>query len=86
MYIEEGILKSRIKEDDRCVFTLEQARHLPYDNQNANIYIPLMVEKTYMQLRNNTSLDTSIEESIRKKTLIFLLKNSNKSEQFSFND
>ena len=33
MYIEEGILKSRIKEQDRCVFTLEQARHLPFDNQ-----------------------------------------------------
>jgi hypothetical protein len=46
---------------------LEEIFNLPPGN-----YDSAMVEKTYMQLRNNTSLDTSIEESIRKKTLIFL--------------
>jgi hypothetical protein len=66
MYLEEGILKSRITENDRCVFTLEQARHLPFDNQNANVYVPLMVEKTYINFiggYKSTSNNNKIELS-----------------------
>jgi len=50
MYLEEGILKSRIKEEDRCIFTLEQATKLPYERYSRNLYIPLMVEKNYINM------------------------------------
>jgi hypothetical protein len=48
MYIEEGILKSYIKEEDRCVFTLDEAVNIP--TQESNILIPLMVEKKYISV------------------------------------
>lgn len=50
MYIEEGILKSMIKETDRCVFTLEQAYYLPNIIHNKNVYLPMMVEKKYINI------------------------------------
>jgi len=50
MYIEEGILKSMIKETDRCVFTLEQAYYLPNSIYNKNVYLPMMVEKKYINM------------------------------------
>lgn len=82
MYLEEGILKSRIKEEDRCVFTLNQARNLPFDNQNKNIYIPLMVEKNYInffggyQSSNNTQkIELSTLDIFRDRLNIFINNN-----------
>ncbi len=83
MYLEEGILKSMIKEDDRCVFTLEQARALPALNNidSRNVYIPLMVEKSYInifggyQSSNNQSIQLStmnvFKERLRKFITIY---------------
>jgi hypothetical protein len=83
MYLEEGILKSRIKEEDRCVFTLNQARNLPFDNQNKNIYIPLMVEKNYInffggyQSSNNThKIELSTLDIFRNRLKIFINNNN----------
>lgn len=79
MYLEEGILKSRVTVEDRCVFTLEQARHLPLDNQNLNVYIPLMVEKTYINFiggyksnsnNNKIELSNPTDFEYRLKTFI----------------
>jgi hypothetical protein len=50
MYIEEGILKSMIKETDRCVFTLDQANNLPITDRTKNMYLPMMVEKKYINV------------------------------------
>ena len=83
MYLEEGILKSRIKEEDRCVFTLNQARHLPIDNQSKNIYIPLMVEKTYINYfggyqsnNNNNKIEISNMETFKSRLMIFINNNN----------
>ena len=69
MYIEEGILKSMIKETDRCVFTLEQACNLPITSQTKNMYLPLMIEKKYVNVfggyhssRNEPIILTSMNE------------------------
>jgi len=79
MYLEEGILKSKIKETDRCVFTLEQARNLPFDNLNPNVYIPLMVEKTYINFiggyksnSNNNKIEISDINTFRNRLKIFI--------------
>ena len=49
MYLEEGIHKSYIKEEDRCIFTLSDARHLPNQLGTwSNYYLPLMVEQRYI--------------------------------------
>jgi len=50
MYLEEGILKSMIKTDDRCIFTLDQASNLPCVDMCKNMYIPLMVESNYIHM------------------------------------
>ena len=50
IYIEEGILKSMVKETDRCVFTLDQAYNLPITYQYKNMYLPMMVEKKYLNI------------------------------------
>jgi len=50
MYIEEGILKTMIKETDRCVFTLKDAYYLPNCVEHNNIYLPMMVEKKYIKM------------------------------------
>jgi len=82
MYIEEGILKSRIKETDRCIFTLEQARNLPIDNYNGNTYIPLMVEKTYINFIggyksncNNNKIDISTIDEFKYRLKTFINNN-----------
>jgi len=48
MYIEEGILKSYVKEEDRCVFTLDEAAIIP--TQVSNVFLPIMVERKYISM------------------------------------
>jgi hypothetical protein len=77
MYIEEGILKSRISEGDRCIFTLEEANKLPIDSYNKNVYIPLLVEKGYInmfggyQSLSNTNITLSTLARFRERLMIF---------------
>jgi hypothetical protein len=87
MYLEEGILKSYIKLEDRCVFTLEIARHLPINYEHKNIYIPLMVEKThinyfggYQSNNTNKNIELSDIDIFRKRLLLFT--NSNNIDLF----
>jgi hypothetical protein len=77
MYLEEGILKTRATETDRCVFTLEQARRLPNDIYHKNIYIPLLVEHNYInmfggyQSPSNTKIELSSIQRFRERLQIF---------------
>jgi hypothetical protein len=77
MYIEEGILKSMIKETDRCIFTLEQANYLPNSDKYKNMYLPMMVEKKYInifggyQSARNPSIILSSMDQFRKRLHIF---------------
>jgi hypothetical protein len=77
MYLEEGILKSRITEGDRCIFTLDQANKLPIDIYNKNVYIPLLVEKTYInmfggyQSPSNTIIKLSSLDRFKQRLQIF---------------
>jgi hypothetical protein len=77
MYIEEGILKSKITEGERCVFTLEEANKLPIDSHNKNVYIPLLVEKGYInmfggyQSHANTNITLSTLSRFRERLMIF---------------
>jgi len=60
MYLEEGILKSMIKEDDRCIFTLDQASKLPINDTCKNMYVPLMVEKNFIHMFGGYSSNSNI--------------------------
>jgi len=81
MYLEEGILKSRITEGDRCIFTLNQAKNLPIDLYNKNIYIPLLVEKIYIKMfggyqsPSNTKIELSNLNRFKKRLQIFTNNN-----------
>ena len=83
MYLEEGILKSRVKEEDRCVFTLKQAQYLPVDYSSKNIYIPLMVEKSYICMfggyqsnSNNNKILLSDMDTFKNRLRIFINNNN----------
>jgi hypothetical protein len=82
MYIEEGILKSMIKKTDRCVFTLDQANYLPIDICNKNVYLPMMVEKKYInifggyQSNSNQSIYLSTMETFKDRLNKFSNKNN----------
>lgn len=86
MYIEEGILKSMIKETDRCVFTLEQASYLPINNIDKNVYLPIMVEKKYInifggfQSNSNRPISLSTIDTFRSRLNKF--SNSNNIDVF----
>ena len=64
LYMEECIKKTKITEDDRFVFTLNQASNLPYFPFSSNItksdvfrhnpYIPLLISDKILNLSNNT--------------------------------
>jgi hypothetical protein len=87
MYIEEGILKSRINSEDRCIFTLNQARKLPFSNKHNNIYIPLMVEKTYINFfggyqSNNIDQTIELSDIDTFKNRLLLFSNSNNIDIF----
>jgi hypothetical protein len=77
MYIEEGILKSMIKETDRCIFTLEQACQLPNKEEYKNMYLPMMVEKKYINMFGgyksirNPSIILSSMDIFKKRLNIF---------------
>jgi len=77
MYLEESILKTRVTEGDRCVFTLEQAKNLPIDVYNKNVYIPLLVEKSYInmlggyQSPSNSKIEISSIDQFKEKLRIF---------------
>ena len=78
MYLEEGILKSMIKEDDRCVFTLEEANKLPITDSCKNMYIPLMVEKNFIHMfggyssNSNIPIQLSNMSDFKKRLQIFI--------------
>lgn len=82
MYIEEGILKSMIKETDRCVFTLEQAYYLPNIIHNNNVYLPMMVEKKYInifggfQTNSNQPISLSSMDTFRNRLIKFSNNNN----------
>ena len=83
MYLEEGILKSHVKEADRCVFTLSIANSLPCDTSNKNVYIPLMVEKTYLnmfggyQSNNNVNkIELSDMTTFKNRFMLFINNNN----------
>ena len=87
MYLEEGILKTRATEGDRCVFTLDQANKLPINAYSKNVYIPLLVEKGYINMfggyqsvSNNSNIELSTLERFRQRLQIF--SNSNGIELF----
>jgi hypothetical protein len=64
LYMEECIKKTKITEDDRFVFTLNQAHSLPYFPFSSNItksdqfrhnpYIPLLISDKILNLSTNT--------------------------------
>jgi hypothetical protein len=80
MYLEEGILKTRCTQNDRCVFTLEQAKKLPSFYNNKNIYIPLLVEKGYINMfggyKSTTNIELSSLDRFRERLQIFSNNNN----------
>jgi hypothetical protein len=78
MYLEEGILKSFIKKEDRCIFTLEEASKLPITNTTMNMYIPLMVESNFIHMfggyRSNSkkTIQLSNIEEFKNRLKIFV--------------
>lgn len=78
MYLEEGIFKSWITEKNRCIFTLDQANKLPINNQQKNVYIPLMVEKMYINFfggyqstNNYQNIELSDMDTFRSRLKLF---------------
>lgn len=57
-YIEESIKKSRIVDDDRFVFSINTANKLPsfpilYDDIHKNPYLPILISKEILDIKNN---------------------------------
>lgn len=55
---EETIMKSKIKDDERFIFDIETAEHLPiypfsHDNINLNPYACVLLDKELINLKNN---------------------------------
>jgi hypothetical protein len=87
MYLEEGILKTRATEGDRCIFTIDQANKLPYNIYSyKNIYIPLLVERGYInmfggyQSPSNIKIELSSLDRFKERLLLF--SNNNKIDLF----
>jgi hypothetical protein len=80
MYLEEGILKSYITVKDRCVFTLNQAKNLPNKQMYNNVYVPLLVEKTYINFiggyNNNDTMEFADIDTFKQRVQLFINNNN----------
>jgi hypothetical protein len=80
MYLEEGILKSYIKDSDRCIFTLQQAKNLPFNNYAKSVYLPLLVDPNYVNIfggyesSNNSKIELSSIYRFRERMTKFINK------------
>ena len=78
MYLEEGILKSIIKKEDRCIFTLDQASKLPITDKSKNMYLPLMVESNFIHMfggycsNSNAKIQLSNTEEFENRLKLFI--------------
>jgi len=83
MYLEEGIKKSHVTYEDRCVFTLDQAKKLPH---SSNVYLPLLIEKSYINIfggyQSNSNSHIELSDIHRFRNRLEIFSNNNNIDVF----